>query len=244
MNPVLYSAAGGANRILYAQHVSANNLSHSNTTGFKAIIERSMAVEREGAGFNTSASSVSNSTAIDFTAGELYRTGHPLDIGIDGEGFIAVQNPDGKEVYTRAGNIKSDADGRLSINGRSLVNANGDEMILPPYQNVNIGVDGSVTVIPIDGVGSINIGQIKLVMPDKSELAFSPNGYFESKNGEAFDPAANVIVVAENLEQSNVSTMTEMIRLMQSTRQYEMQVKLMKAADQLAANGAKLLRNS
>jgi flagellar basal-body rod protein FlgF len=242
MNPILYTAAGGANRILLAQHVSANNLSHANTVGFKSILETSKAVEREGSGFNTSVSVVSNSTKVDFNRGELFRTGRALDVGIDGQGFLVVIAPDGKEVYTRAGNLKADADGMLTINGLSVQGFDNADVEIPPYREVNIGTNGIINITPLEGGPNTNIGQLKLVDPDTNDLTYNVNGYFVSKTNTVYEPSPTVRIISESLEQSNVSTMGEIVKLMQITRQFEMQSKVMKAAEKLAENGTKLLQ--
>lgn len=239
MNPILFTAATSANKTMLSQHVRANNMAQSNTVGFKAIIERSEPVFRTGAGFMSSVTSTSNSTATDFSFGELTQTGRTLDVAINGAGFFAVQGPDGKEVYTRAGNIKASSEGALSINNNALLNAENEAIVLPEYQSLFISDKGLISAVPNGGGAGIEVGQIKLVNPDTKNLSLNAYGTFSSQAPVQADP--NVVVASEFLENSNVSAISEMIGVMTSTRQYEMQVKMMKAADQLIASGNKLI---
>ena len=239
MNPILYTAAGSANKAILSQDVRANNMANSNTTGFKAILERSTPVFRSGDGFTTSTSSRSNSTGIDFTAGELTRTGRKLDIAINGSGFFAVLDADGNESYTRSGNVITSADGLLTINGRALLDVNGQPILLPNYQELNISDKGTVSVIPNGGGASVTVAEVKLVNPDIKALTLNKNGTFNS-NGP-LEADETVMMASGYLESSNVSSISEMMAVMMSTRQYEIQVKMMTAADKLVSSGNQLV---
>jgi len=239
MNPILYTAASSANKAILAQHVRSNNMANANTTGFKSILERSTPVFREGDGFATSATSRSNSTGIDFSAGKLTRTERTLDLAINGDGFFAVLDAQGNESYTRAGNVVAATDGTLTINGRSLLDEQGREIVLPIHQNLNISDKGTVTVIPNGGGASITVANIKLANPNLKNLTLNEGGTFDAN--VALQSDSSVSMASGYLESSNVSAITEMMAVMMSTRQYEMQVKMMKAADQLAASGNKLV---
>ncbi len=239
MNPILFTAAASADKSMLSQHVRANNMAQSNTVGFKAIIERSEPVFRSGAGFMSSVTSTSNSTTTDFSFGELTQTGRTLDVAINGAGFFAVQGADGEEAYTRAGNIKASPEGALSINNNALLNADNEVIILPEYQSLFISDKGLISAVAKGGGAGIEVGKIKLVNPDTKKLALNAYGTFSSQAPLEDDPS--VIVASEYLESSNVSSISEMIGVMTATRQYEMQVKMMKAADQLIASGNKLM---
>ena len=106
MDKALYVAMTGAKHNMRAQTAHANNLANINTTGFKADFAqaRSMPVYY-GDGQPTRAYALAESPATDFSQGALIDTGRELDVAIKGEGFIAVQSPDGSEAYTRAGSL-------------------------------------------------------------------------------------------------------------------------------------------
>lgn len=239
MNPILFTAAASADKAMLSQHVRANNMAHANTIGFKAVLERSTPVFRTGDGFETSATSRSNSTAMDFSFGELTQTGRTLDIAINGSGFFAVRNQEGEQSYTRAGNVTASAEGLLSVNNKVLLSIEDEEIVLPEYQDLLISDKGIITAIPNGGGAGIEVAQIKLVNPDTNDLSLNSYGTFSSEQPLQADPT--VMMASEYLESSNVSSISEMIAVMTSTRQYEMQVKMMKAADQLIASGNQLI---
>ncbi|MFT6927713.1 MAG: flagellar basal-body rod protein FlgF [Psychromonas sp.] len=239
MNPILFTAAASASKVMLSQHVRANNMAQANTVGFKSVMERTEPVYRSGDGFLTSVTSRSNSTAIDFTNGELSQTGRPLDVAINGDGFFAVRGQDGEENYTRAGNIKASSTGELSINHHALLGVDGQPLVLPENQSLTISNQGIITVVANGGGAGIEVGQIKLVNPDTKNLSLNTSGTFSSSAPLAASP--DVVIASEYLESSNVSAISEMIGVMTATRQYEMQVKMMKAADQLISTGNKLI---
>ncbi len=240
MNPILYTAAGSANKALLSQHVRSNNMANANTVGFKAVLERSTPVYRSGDGFETSTTSRSNSTAVDFTPGELTRTERTLDLAINGPGFFAVLDEEGKESYTRAGNITASADGVLTVNNRALLDDNDQPIMLPSYQALNISDKGIITATPNGASGaSITVASIKLVNPNVDQLSLNKGGTFDSLT--PLESADNVMMASGYIESSNVSSITEMMAVMMSTRQYEIQVKMMKAANSLASSGNQLV---
>jgi len=239
MNPILYTAASSANKAILSQHVRSNNMANANTIGFKSVLERSTPVFRSGDGFETSTTSRSNSTGVDFSVGELTRTGRTLDLAINGDGFFAVSDAQGNESYTRAGNVVASTDGTLMVNNRALLDEQGQEIVLPVHQKLNISDKGIVTVIPNGGGASITVAKVKLANPNLENLTLNRGGTFDSNVPLQSDDS--VIMSSGYLESSNVSSITEMMAVMMSTRQYEIQVKMMKAADQLAASGNQLV---
>ncbi|PKG39531.1 flagellar basal body rod protein FlgF [Psychromonas sp. Urea-02u-13] len=239
MNPILYTAAGSANKAILSQHVRSNNMANSNTTGFKAVLERSTPIFRGGDGFETSTTSRSNSTGVDFSAGELTRTGRALDLAINGNGFFAVLDDQGNESYTRAGNVTASKNGTLMVNNRDVLDENGAPIVLPIYQDLNISEKGIVNIVPNGGGASVTVAKVKLVNPSLENLTLNKGGTFDSN--VPLESDSSVIMASGYLESSNVSPITEMMAVMMSTRQYEIQVKMMKAADKLAASGNQLV---
>jgi flagellar basal-body rod protein FlgF len=239
MNPILFTAAASASQLMLSQNVRANNMAQANTVGFKSVLERTVPVYRSGDGFLTSVTSKSNSTGIDFSNGELSQTGRTLDVAINGDGFFAVRGMDGEEVYTRAGNIKASQTGQLSIKNHPLLGTGGDQLVLPEHQSITISDKGVITVMSNGGGAAIEVGQIKLVNPDTKNLSLNSSGTFSSSVPLA--AASDVVVAPEYLESANVSVISEMIGVMAATRQYEMQAKMMTAADKLIAAGNKLI---
>ena len=119
MDRLIYTAMTGASQALEQQAVVANNLANVSTTGFRAQLANFRAVPMsfgDGSTVNdqtTRTYVLSATPGSDMTPGAISHTGNPLDIAIQGQGFMAVQTADGNEAYTRAGNLHVDENGQL-----------------------------------------------------------------------------------------------------------------------------------
>lgn len=247
MDKALFIAMTGAKHNMLAQANRANNLANISTTGFRADFEqsRSMGVYY-GDGQPTRAYAMTESPRADFTSGAMIATNNPLDIAIQGDGFIAVQSPDGTEAYTRAGNMAVDATGMLrTANGLPVLGAAGP-INIPENEKVQVGSDGIISVIG-QGQGPeamVEVAQIKLVNPDIQNLEKGDDGLFRQRDGEIALPAVEVSVRSGMLESSNVNAIEEFTQILSLARQYEMQVKVMKSAEENSAASAQLLQMS
>ena len=246
MDKALYIAMTGATHNMRAQTSAANNLANVNTHGFKAdfAVARAMPVYY-GDGLPTRAYALAEKPATDFAFGSLNETGRDLDVAIDGEGFIAVQAPNGEEAYTRAGSLFVDPLGILRTGNGLPVLGNGGPVALPPSEKMEVGIDGNITVIPL-GQGPqapVLADRIKLVNPNIQELSKSEDGLFQLLEGDgALPPDANVRLVSGFLEGSNVSAVGELTQILSLSRQYEMQVKVMSSAKEMSESSARLLQ--
>lgn len=247
MDKALFIAMTGAKHNMLAQANRANNLANVSTTGFRADFEqsRSMGVYY-GDGFPTRAYAMTESPRADFTSGPMIETGNPLDVAIQGNGFIAVQAPDGTEAYTRAGNLTIDAQGLLRTANGLTVLGDGGPIIVPENETVQVGTDGTISMFGL-GQGPeamVDIGRIRLVNPDIQQLEKGDDGLFRQRDGLDALPAAEVTLRSGMLEGSNVNAIDEFTQIMSLARQYEMQVKLMKTAEENSAASAQLLQMS
>jgi flagellar basal-body rod protein FlgF len=114
MDRMLYVAMSGAKETALAQARNTQNLANASTTGFKASLDAFASRHVEGPGHGTRTFAVTQDMRVDLSPGSLQTTGRDLDIAVQGEGWLAVLAPDGTEAYTRAGDLKVDAVGRLT----------------------------------------------------------------------------------------------------------------------------------
>lgn len=247
MDRALYIAMTGAKNNMLAQGIRANNMANLNTSGFKADFEqsRSMGVYY-GDGQPTRAYALTETPRADFESGPMQATGNPMDVAIQGEGFIAVQAPDGSEAYTRAGNLSIDAAGALrTANGLAVI-GNSGPISLPPIDKFEIGSDGTISVITLGQTAEtmVETNRIKLVKPDIKNLEKSADGLFRQRDGLPAAADASVRVAGGVLEGSNVNAMSEFTQIISLARQYDMQLKLMKAAEDNSSASAQLLQMS
>ena len=247
MDKALFIAMTGAKHNMLAQANRANNLANLSTTGFRADFEqaRSMGVYY-GDGQPTRAYAMTESPRSDFTTGPMIATANPLDVAIQGEGFFAVQSPDGTEAYTRAGNFMVDETGMLRTgSGLPVLGANGP-INIPENKIVQVGSDGTISMVGQDQgpEALVEVGRLKLVNPDVLALEKGDDGLFRQKDGLNALPAAEVTVRGNMLEGSNVNAIDEFTQILSLARQYEMQVKVMKTAEENSASSAQLLQMS
>ena len=247
MERALYIAMTGAKNNMMAQSIRANNMANVNTAGFKADFEQSRAMGvYYGDGQPTRAYALTETPQADFEQGPLDTTGNPLDMAIKGEGFIAVQAPDGSEAYTRAGNLAIDAAGTLrTANGLAVI-GNSGPISLPPLDKIAIGGDGTVSIIALGQTAETMVegNRIKLVKPDIKNLEKGPDGLFRQRDGLAAVADATVQVASGVLEGSNVNAMSEFTQILTLARQYDMQLKVMKSAEENSTASAQLLQIS
>lgn len=246
MDKALYVAMTGAKHNMLAQTAHANNLANVNTTGFKSdfAAARSMPVFF-GEGLPTRAFNMVERPATNLAHGALSQTGRDLDVAIEGDGFIAVQAENGDEAYTRAGSLFIDSVGMLRTGNGLPVLGEGGPIAVPPNTKVEIGTDGTLTVIAtgqgVDAPAAID--RIKLVNPDPATLSKSEDGLFRRLDTpEPMAADANVTVVSGFLEASNVNAVHELTSMLTLARQYEMHVKLMSTAKENSESASRLIQ--
>ncbi len=244
MDEMIYLAMTGARQTEYAQTINSNNLANASTTGFRADLHAFSSVPIDGPGVETRVNAVVDSYGTDFSPGPIANTGRDLDIAVRGDGFIAVQAPDGTEAYTRAGDLRMEPGGLLTTGAGHLVLGNGGPVAIPPNASLLIGNDGTISIQPL-GQGPETLSQvdrIKLVKPDVAQLQKGPDGLLRLPDGEIADADASVEISSGALEQSNVNVAKTLVNMIELARQYEMQVNVMKSAEENADAAASLMR--
>lgn len=247
MERALYIAMTGAKHNMMAQVNRSNNMANVNTVGFRADFEQSRAMGvYYGDGAPTRAFALTESPRADFTPGPNITTDNPMDIAIQGEGFLAVQAPDGSEAYTRAGNLAVDATGTLRTANGLAVLGNGGPINFPPLDKIEIGTDGTISIIATGQAieTMVDVNRLKLVNPDFTALEKGVDGLFRRRDGVNAEVSGAVRVASGMVEGSNVNAMSEFTDILMLARQYEMQVKLMKAAEENSTASAQLLQMS
>ena len=245
MDRALYTSMTGAKHNTLAQTVHANNLANVSTDGFRRdyVEARSMGVWY-GDGFPTRVHALTERPATDFAIGSLRETGRDLDIAVRGEGWIAVQAPDGSEAYTRAGNLQITPFGQLLTGNGLPVLGNSGPIAIPDSAKVEIGDDGTITVRAL-GQGPealANIARIRLVNPPGEQLEKREDGLVYMRDGARAPVDARVSVASGFLEGSNVNAAEALTEMLTLARQYEVQVKLMKTVDENAEAAARMLQ--
>ena len=242
MDRLIYTAMSGAKQTMEQQATASNNLANATTTGFRAQLNTFRSAPVTGDGLATRAFVVDSTAGNDFSQGPIQDTGRALDVAVQGNGWIAVQTADGSEAYTRNGSFKINENGILQTQTGQPVLGDGGPITIPPDTTVAIAADGTVSSIPTTGVpNAVNVlGRIKLVNPDPKNMKRGDDGMFRTITGAA-QPDANVRLAAGALEGSNVNVVEAMVNMINLSRQFELNMKMISTAQSDAAKATEIL---
>ena len=245
MDRALYIAMTGARQIELAQAINTNNLANVSTDGFRAELAAFRAMPVFGPGQPTRVYAMAERPGVDLSAGKVTTTGRDLDIAINGEGWIVVQARDGSEGLTRAGNLRVSSVGQLETGDGLAVMGNDGPIAIPDAESIEIGADGTISIRPLGlSANSLTVvDRIRLVRPEAGKLYKGEDGLMRVRGGIPA-PDAAVTVVNGALESSNVNAVEAMVNMIALSRQYEMQIKVMKTTEENDAASARLMRLS
>lgn len=244
MDRLIYVAMTGAREAMQAQSSVSHNLANAGTVGFREVQNVLQSAPVGGDGLPTRVNSVSQADGWNNKAGAMMPTGRDLDIAVQGDGWIAVQDAQGLEAYTRAGDLHINADGMLETAAGQLVLGGGSPISIPPYQSLYIGTEGQISIVP-QGQGAeslVEVDRIKLVNPPAREMVKRGDGLFALRSGGTAEADPAVRVASGQLEGSNVSVAESLVRMIELSRHYEMQVRAMHSAEQADEAATRLMR--
>ncbi len=246
MDKALYVAMTGARATLQAQGTVSHNLANADTAGFKAALANTEAFRIQGGTHASRIDAMHVDAGFDSRTGAQRVTGNPLDVSLRPDRWLAVQSPDGGEAYTRAGNLSLTPNGQLVTGGgHPLVDDEGMPLALPPHQALDIGDDGTISIVPLgEGPQTMAIvGRLRVVEATPDRLARGLDGLMRSTDPQR--PLAQVAgeaLTTGALEASNVDAAGALVQMIQLQRQFEMQIKLISRGDDNAQAANSLLR--
>ncbi len=239
--------------------VTANNIANVSTAGFKKsraefqdLMYQTMRAAGAPSGDGRTPTGLQvgmgvriASTQRMHTQGEMRQTGNALDVAIEGNGFFGVNLPGGKTAYTRDGAFKLSAEGQLvTSDGFGLV---GDISVPPDAQSVTISPDGTVSATIAGEAAPVELGRIELTtFANPAGLSSTGRNLFEetAASGTAVTAAPGEdgagTLSQGTLELSNVKVVEEMIDLISGQRAYEVNSRVIKAADEMLQHTANL----
>ena len=243
MDRMLYLSMAGAKQVALAQASNTHNLANATSTGFRGDLDSFASLPVHGPVHPSRVYASDERAGVDLDPGAIVTTGRDLDVSINGAGYLAVQASDGSEAYTRAGDLRISAQGLLTTGVGHLVMGNGGPVAVPPFERIQIGGDGTISIQPLgqDADSLAAIDRIKLVNPDPAAIEKRPDGLLGIGEGQLAEADASVTLGAGVLETSNVNTVESMVRMIELSRLYEMNVKLMNVAKENDAASSQLL---
>lgn len=231
MDPITVAAVGMQSDLQRLTTIS-QNLANVTTPGYKKQLMVTRAFDAVvgdmlAAQAGSGAPLTNQELAMDMTAGTLRRTGNPLDIAIDGEGFFEIRTEQGL-AYTRQGELHVDPRGRLvTAKGFPVMGLVGD-ILTNGNQPLTINDKGEVTQ-----AGNL-LGQLKLVRFDNPQAMTSlGNGLFAQAGAQFGDQGTVGTIRSGYQENSNVMSAHEMVQLTETLRHFESMQKLIQGYDEL-----------
>ena len=245
MDRILYTASNGAARILEQQSVIANNMANVSTTGFREqlAVYRSVPVVPQAGELPTRVSTVASTPGSHFGQGAMDETGHALDAAIAGEGWFAVQTPEG-EAYTRAGEFGVNQQNQLvTQTGLPVLSADGQFIEIPERGSITFATDGQISALGAgDNPRDIQLlAQLKLVNPPRDQLLRGDDGLFRVAGGQPAQPDETVRIAPGFVEKSNVNPAAMMVSMISNARQFELQMQVVKNASTNEERGNSIL---
>jgi flagellar basal-body rod protein FlgF len=233
----LYTGASGMLAEAQRTDVISNNLANVNTAGFKKDVTvmkdfASLLISRVNDGAETpvigsmGVGVMVDEVATDYSTGTVKTTGNDFDLAIEGNGFFAVQTPQGKR-YTRNGTFAKNAKGEIvTSDGYQVLGDNGGPIVVSSGK-MTVGTDGRVFV------NNNVVGKLQLVdFANEKQLTKEGAGLFVAPNGQQEQPATGGVRQGA-LEMANVNVVSEMVNLITNLRAYETNSKVIQSHDEL-----------
>ena len=241
MDDMIYVAMAGAKQTALAQASNSHNLANASTPGFRADLDAFASLPVYGPSYESRVYASDERAGVDLDPGVITSTGRDLDVAINGPGYFTVQAPGGDEAYTRAGDLRLTAQGQLTTGAGHPVIGNGGPIALPPFERIQIGGDGTISILPLGQSGGTLavVDRMKLVNPPAGSITKRADGLLGTTAPADADGAVRVESGA--IESSNVNTVDALVKMIELARLYEMNVKTMQTASENEAATNQLL---
>ncbi|MFN7718281.1 MAG: flagellar basal body rod protein FlgF, partial [Sphingomonadaceae bacterium] len=239
----IYTSLTAMRGSMARQTAIANNLANANTPGFRADLAEAQTVWLESQQLNTRAFSSEEVQAADMKAGTVIATGRDLDIALSGDSMLAVQAKNGEIGYTRRGDLMLSSTGLLTTgDGRPVQGVQGP-LTLPPSDAINIDDQGRVWIVPLGGDATQpqQLDQLLLVSPAGSDVVKGVDGLFRVRGGGTLPADPDARVITRSLENSNVSATEALVEMIEASRSWDTQLKLLNDARDMDAATADLM---
>lgn len=245
MDKSLYVAMTGASATMRQQATVAHNLANTSTVGFQAALDGTVAVPVEGAGHASRVAASARTFGVSDAPGAVVHTGNPLDVALKQGHWLPVQDPTGAVAYTRAGNLQLTPNGVLVTGaGHPVLDAQGAPLAIPPHESLEIAADGTISVVPQGqpATDMAEVARLGVVNIATTALERGEDGLMRQPAGAAPPPPAEgQVLTAGTVEGSNADASGALVSMIQLSRQFEMQVRLLRTADENARSANSLI---
>lgn len=229
MDRLIYSSLAAMRGSMARQTAVANNLANAQTPGFRADLAEAQSLWlRSSDGLETRAMGSEEVVAADMRAGTISQTGRDLDIALAGDAMLTVQADNGEEAYTRRGDLQMSQSGLLTTGDGKPVQGSSGPIMLPPADSVTINGDGRIFIVPVGGDASQpqEVDRIRLVTPTGSDAVKGLDGLFRVRGGGALPEDPDAKVIGRSLESSNVASTEALVEMIEASRSWDAQLKM------------------
>jgi flagellar basal-body rod protein FlgF len=246
MDRLVHTSLSALRGAMARQAATANNLANANTTGFRAEISSARALWLQAGGGAHQARALSSQEVLtaDLTPGEVTETGRDLDIALEGDALLAVQARNGEEAYTRRGDLQMAQTGLLTTGDGHPVLGEQGPVTLPPADRVSIERDGAIWIVPTGGDPNVPqmVDRLKLATPAGSTVLKGLDGLFRVEGEGALPSDPDARLAPRSLEGSNVQASRALVDMIEASRAWDLQLKLITTARDLDSSAADLMR--
>lgn len=224
----------------------AAGLANQNTIAFKRDYGNASSIYMDGDGGQARVFPSRSENSVDLEVGKIIPTDNALDVSIEGPGFFAGQKDNGDPIISRRGDMKVGS-GRILRNGENIImQGDAGPITVPPYESIEISRDGSV-LIRAPGTEpnapAVAVGRLRMVNTPANNVEKGVDGLMRTRDRSVPQPDANITLNTKGLEASNISPVETMVEMLNSSRSFELSVKLLATAKELDDQTAKLMRS-
>jgi len=243
MDRLIYTSLTAMRGAIARQTAIANNLANANTPGFRADLADAQALWLDGQQLDSRAFASEQVHAADMTAGTVTSTGRDLDIALSGDAMLAVQADNGEIGYTRRGDLMLSASGLLTTGDGRPVQASQGPLTLPPSDSISIDEQGRIWIVPMGGdpTQPQEVDRLQIVSPAGSDVVKGIDGLFRVRGGGSLPADPDAPVITRSLEGSNVSSTQALVDMIEASRSWDTQLKMLGDARDMDAATADLM---
>ena len=251
MDRLAFTASAAITEQTLARQHMVHELANMATVGFKRSYDMAMeAVTAQGAGMSSRVQpKMIAKDQIRLDGGTVMVTGRALDVSMNQSTVMGVTASDGTLAFTRRGDLKINAQGTLETGAGHLVRGDGGTINVPPGFEIRVNPDGTIYARDPSQPGNNpgqQVGRLALRDASSTTLLRRADGLFEPQGKPRGSDFANgdqlPSVTTGALEGSNVNAVQAMVRLMDHSRSFEQQIRIIKESREIDESGATMLR--
>jgi flagellar basal-body rod protein FlgF len=227
--------------------IRSNNLANNSVPGYRSDYHLKTAgtafLETMDSHVTRGLAIKNNTNNFDASSGTLNETGNEMDVSIRGDGYFITEAASGNAL-TRRGDFSTNLDGEL-INGSNatILDSNLQPIVIPPYRSIDFTQTGEIVIEPLNSEPGTRevVASLGLTLPTAPLKKF-PDGEIRYSDGSPIVANQDATVVNKYLEMSNVNLMEELVTSIEDQRVFEINLKLVKTAEDIDRGGSSLIR--